>query len=44
MNNIPFYPKGFHTSYGYIGFLSGNKKMMFPTEQEYLDYIAGEDP
>jgi len=43
MSDTPFYPRGFHTSYGYIGLLSGNKKIMFPTEQEYLDYISDDD-
>lgn len=34
-----FSPKGFYAGATYIGFLPGNKRMVFPTEQEYMDFI-----
>jgi len=31
--------KGYNISYGYMGYVNGNY-MLFPTENDYLDYIA----
>ena len=36
-----FSPKGYFVASGYVGFLPDGRRMRFPTEQEYLDYIAG---
>lgn len=34
-----FRPKGYPCSSGFVGFLPDDRRMVFPTEQEYLDYI-----
>ncbi len=34
-----FMPRGFYTGQGYVGFLPGGGRMVFPTAEEYLDYI-----
>ena len=34
-----FNPKGYYTSQGYTGFLPDGSRMVFPTQDEYLDYI-----
>lgn len=39
MMNNHVLPKGFHAGSCYIGFLPGNKKMLFPTEEEYIEYL-----
>jgi len=39
-----FRPKGYYVGSSYVGFLPGNVKMVFPTEQEYLDYIRQDQP
>ena len=36
-----FNPKGYYAGSSYVGFLPDGHRMRFPTEQEYLDYIAG---
>ena len=35
-----FRPKGYSTSNGYIGFLPNGRRMVFPTQGEYLDFLA----
>lgn len=34
-----FNPKGFYTSQGYVGFLPGGRRMVFPTQDEYFDFV-----
>jgi len=34
-----FIPKGFYTSQGYTGFLPDGSRMVFPTQDEYIDYV-----
>ena len=34
-----FAPKGYHTSQGYTGFLPDGSRMVFPTQDEYLDFM-----
>ena len=34
-----FTPKGYSTGSCYMGFLPGEKRLPFPTEEEYLEYI-----
>lgn len=34
-----FAPKGYHTSQGFTGFLPDGRRMAFPTQDEYLDYL-----
>ena len=34
--------KDYPVSYGYVGFV-GNKRMIFPTENEYLEYLREEE-
>lgn len=34
-----FKPCGYYIGSGYIGFLPDNKRMQFPTEREYLEYV-----
>ncbi len=34
-----FTPKGYTTHQGYTGFLPGGGRMVFPTQDEYLEYI-----
>ena len=31
-------PRGYYTSQNYIGYLPGNTKMPFATEEEYMEY------
>lgn len=33
-------PKGYYTASCYVGFLPGNIKMVFATEEEYMEYIS----
>ena len=35
-----FSPKGYFTGNGYTGFLPDGRRMAFPTQDEYLDYLA----
>ena len=37
-----FKPKGFYTSNGYMGFLPNGSRMVFPTYDEYMDFIRDE--
>ena len=32
-------PKGYYAGSCYVGFLPDNRKMVFPTEAEYLEYF-----
>lgn len=34
-----FQPKGYYTSQGYTGFLPDGRRMAFPTQDEYFDYV-----
>ena len=34
-----FIPKGYTTRQGYTGFLPDGRRMVFPTQDEYFDYI-----
>jgi len=34
-----FAPKGYTTGQGYTGFLPNGQRMIFPTQDEYLDFI-----
>ena len=34
-----FTPRGFYTSNGFVGFLPDGSRIIFPTYDEYLDYI-----
>ena len=38
-----FKPKGFYTSNGYLGFLPNGSRMVFPTYDEYMDYLEEEN-
>lgn len=35
-----FVPKGYNTGCGFTGFLPDGRRMVFPTQDEYLDFIA----
>lgn len=35
-----FIPKGYSTGTGYTGFLPDGRRMTFPTQDEYLDFVA----
>lgn len=35
-----FRPHGYLTSQGYIGFLPDGSRMLFSTEEEYMEYLA----
>ena len=37
--SIMFIPKGFYTSQGYVGFLPDGSRMIFPTSEEYAEYV-----
>lgn len=37
--NDMFTPKGYYTHQGYVGFLPGGQRMIFATQDEYLDYL-----
>ena len=34
-----FTPKGYYTHQGYTGFLPDGSRMVFPTQDEYLDFM-----
>lgn len=34
-----FTPKGFYTGNGFVGFLPDGTRMVFPTYDEYVDYL-----
>ena len=34
-----FFPGGFDADHGYVGFLPDGSRMVFPTHDEYTDYI-----
>ena len=34
-----FTPRGFFTSDGYVGFLPDGSRMIFPTSEEYAEYV-----
>ena len=34
-----FTPKGYFTSDGYVGFLPDGSRLVFPTNDEYLEYV-----
>ena len=34
-----FRPKGYSTPQGYAGFLPDGRRMLFPTQDEYMDYL-----
>ena len=34
-----FHPKGYYTGQGYTGFLPDGRRMAFPTQDEYLDFV-----
>ena len=36
---IVFTPKGYYTAQGYTGFLPDGSRMVFPTQDEYLDFM-----
>ena len=38
--NDMFTPSGFYTSQGYVGFLPGGQRMIFATQEDYLDYVC----
>lgn len=38
-----FRPSGYSVGSCYIGMLPGKRRMSFPTEQEYLDYVRSLD-
>ena len=35
--------KGFLTSIGFVGFTDGGYRILFPTEQEYIEYMEEEE-
>ena len=35
-----FTPRGFYTSNGYVGVPPDGSRIMFPTYDEYLDYVS----
>ena len=34
-----FNPKGYYTSQGYTGFLPDGRRIAFPTQDEYLNFV-----
>ena len=38
--DIMFKPKGYSTSQGYTGFLPNGRRMAFPTQDEYLEFLS----
>lgn len=34
-----FSPKGFYIGSSYVGFLPDGSKLLFPTEEEYIEYV-----
>ena len=36
---IMFTPRGFYTGNGFVGFLPDGSRIIFPTYDEYLDYL-----
>ena len=38
-----FVPAGYTTRQGYTGFLPDGRRMVFPTQDEYYDYVRDTD-